>query len=47
MDGSLVHSTRFVLIDRQGRVRGFYNPTEDDGAMSKLLHDIRQLHGEN
>lgn len=47
VDGSLVHSTRFVLIDRQGRARGFYNPTEDDGAMSKLLHDIRQLHGEN
>ena len=45
VDGSLVHSTRFVLIDRRGRVRGFYS-TSDDAALPRLLHDIRSLRGE-
>lgn len=46
VDGSLVHSTRFVLLDRHSRVRGFYNPSEDDAAISSLLHDIRKVAGE-
>lgn len=46
VDGSLVHSTRFVLMDRHNRVRGFY-ATSDDAAVPRLLHDIRTLHGEN
>jgi protein SCO1/2 len=46
VDGSLVHSTRFVLLDRHSRVRGFYSTSEDDSAMTKLLHDIRTLAGE-
>jgi protein SCO1/2 len=45
VDGSMVHSTRFVLVDRHGRVRGFYS-VEEDGAVAKLLHDIRTLVGE-
>jgi protein SCO1/2 len=45
VDGSLVHSTRFVLLDRRSRVRGFYS-TLEDGALPKLLHDIRTLAGE-
>lgn len=45
VDGTLSHSTRFVLIDRQSRVRGFYSIGED-GAVPKLLHDIRELAGE-
>ncbi len=45
VDGSLIHSTRFVLLDRHSRVRGFYSLLED-GAMSRLLHDIRTLEGE-
>jgi protein SCO1/2 len=45
VDGSLVHSTRFVLLDRHSRVRGFYS-TSDDGALPKLLHDIRTLAGQ-
>ena len=45
VDGTLVHSTRFVLMDRRGRVRGFYS-TSDDAAMPHLLHDIRSLRGE-
>jgi len=45
VDGSLVHSTRLVLVDRQGRVRGFYDTT-GDGAAARLLHDIRNLRSE-
>jgi len=45
VDGSLVHSTRFVLLDRDSRVRGFYD-TPEDGALPRLLHDIRQLASE-
>jgi protein SCO1 len=46
VDGSMVHSTRFVLLDRHSRVRGFYNPAEEDGALPHLLRDIRALEKE-
>lgn len=42
VDGSLMHSTRFALVDGQRRIRGFYTSGED-GFLPKLLHDIRQL----
>jgi protein SCO1/2 len=42
IDGSLTHSTRFVLVDRQMRIRGYYT-TGEDGFMARLMHDIRQL----
>jgi protein SCO1 len=42
IDGSLEHSTRFVLIDRQGRIRGYYGTSEDDPTMH-LIADIRRL----
>jgi protein SCO1 len=45
VDGALIHSTRFVLVDRAARIRGFYS-TSDDGAISRLLHDIRTLRAE-
>jgi protein SCO1/2 len=45
VDGSLSHSTRFVLVDRRGRIRGFYTYGED-GFMPQLLHDVRQLETE-
>jgi len=45
VDGSTTHSTRFVLVDRQGHVRGYYI-SSDDGFLLHLLHDIRQLEGE-
>jgi len=44
VDGSLAHSTRFVLVDRKRRIRGFYTYGED-GFMPQLLHDVRQLEG--
>jgi hypothetical protein len=34
-----------VLLDRHSRVRGFYS-TSEDGALPKLLHDIRTLAAE-
>jgi len=42
VDGSTTHSTRFVLVDRRGRIRGFY-VTSDDAFMPRLMHDLRQL----
>jgi protein SCO1/2 len=45
VDGSLVHSTRFVLVDRKGRIRGYYASTDDD-FMPRLLRDIRNLERE-
>jgi protein SCO1/2 len=40
VDGSLTHSTRFVLVDGARRIRGYYLDT------AHLLHDIRQLERE-
>ncbi len=45
VDGSTTHSTRFALVDRQMRIRGYYSTAEDD-FMPQLLHDIRQLERE-
>jgi protein SCO1/2 len=45
VDGSLVHSTRFVLMDRHSRIRGYYRSTDDD-FLKRLVEDIRQLHSE-
>jgi protein SCO1/2 len=45
VDGSLTHSTRFVLLDGARRIRGYYIGS-DDGFMPSLLHDIRQLERE-
>lgn len=42
IDGSLTHSTRFVLVDRHMKIRGYYT-TGEDGFMPRLMHDIRQL----
>lgn len=41
-DEPLVHSTRFVLVDKQGRIRGYYELREE-GRMDKLRSDIRAL----
>ena len=45
VDGSMTHSTRFALVDRQRRIRGYYT-TGEDGFMPRLMHDIRQLERE-
>jgi protein SCO1/2 len=46
VDGSLEHSTRFVLVDRQGKIRGYYGAAQDDPTAG-LLVDIRRLEREH
>jgi protein SCO1/2 len=45
IDGTLEHSTRFVLVDRQGRIRGYYD-TSDSSAIPKVISDIQALAAE-
>jgi len=40
--GIPVHSTRMVLVDRQGQIRGYYDAAEVD-AVTKLLADTNHL----
>ena len=40
--GIPVHSTRMILVDRRGDIRGYYDATEAD-AMTKLLADTNHL----
>ena len=45
VDGSLSHSTRFVLVDGKRQIRGYYISSDDDFP-KRLLHDIKQLQSE-
>jgi protein SCO1/2 len=45
IDGSLNHSTRLVLLDRQSRIRGYYGTTEDNPVI-QLVYDIKRVLGE-
>ncbi|PYJ26545.1 MAG: hypothetical protein DME89_12410 [Verrucomicrobia bacterium] len=40
--GIPVHSTRMVLVDRHGQIRGYYDATEAD-AVTKLVADTNHL----
>ena len=40
--GMPVHSTRMVLVDRHGQIRGYYDATAAD-AVTKLIADTRHL----
>jgi len=42
VDGSLAHSTRFVLIDRKSQIRGYYDTSEPD-SIGKLVSDVHAL----
>jgi protein SCO1/2 len=42
INGSLEHSTRFVLVDRRSRIRGFYLTSEPD-AIARLIADTKSL----
>ena len=42
VDGTMVHSTRFVLVDGQGQIRGYYS-SDDSDELRKLVRDIRRL----
>jgi protein SCO1/2 len=45
VDGSLDHSTRFVLVDRRGKIRGYYSSSQDNPT-ARLIVDIRRLERE-
>lgn len=38
----IAHSTRFVLVDKQGEIRGYYSGTEDD-ELKRLAADAKKL----
>lgn len=40
--GTITHSTRFVLVDREGRIRAYYDGSSEDIA-EQLLPDIQAL----
>jgi protein SCO1 len=46
VDGALQHSTRFVLVDRQSKIRGFYLTSEED-AIPRLIADTKRLAEQN
>lgn len=46
VDGSLAHSTRFALVDRDGNIRSFYT-TGEDGTYTRIPEDIRKLIGQS
>jgi protein SCO1/2 len=45
VDGSLDHSTRFVLVDSRSQIRGYYD-TSEKGSIPKLIDDIHAIAGE-
>lgn len=42
---SLDHSTRFVLVDKKGRIRGYYSLADTD-TVSRVAKDANRLEGE-
>lgn len=44
--GGFIHSGSFTLVDRQGRIRGYYQGTEEE-AVDRLIGDIARLINEN
>jgi protein SCO1/2 len=40
--GNLEHSTRFVLIDKKSRIRGYYLTAEED-AIPRLIADAKKV----
>ncbi len=38
----ILHSTKLVLVDRHGAIRGYYDST-DESEMQKLIRDARQV----
>ena len=38
----ILHSTKLVLVDRGGAIRGYYDSSDPD-EMQKLIRDVRQV----
>jgi protein SCO1/2 len=43
-DEPILHSTRFVLVDAEGRIRGYYEAF-DENAVKQLMRDVQALAG--
>jgi protein SCO1/2 len=43
--GGFIHDGNFILIDRKGRIRGFYNGV-DEVSVDKMISDIKKLYNE-
>jgi len=41
-DEPILHSTRFVLVDGEGRIRGYYEAFDED-AVKRLMRDVEAL----
>ena len=41
----IIHSTQFVLVDKTGRIRGYYNSRENE-ALRQLVLDVERLRRE-
>jgi protein SCO1/2 len=41
----MIHTENFVLVDKEKRIRGFYDGTDAE-AIKDLMHDIKVLKGE-
>ena len=39
---ALLHSSRFVLVDRQARIRGYYH-SDEEAALRRLRHEVRTV----
>ncbi|HLJ17407.1 MAG TPA: SCO family protein [Bryobacteraceae bacterium] len=48
VDGSLMHSTRFVLVDGHSQIRGYYETSQSEGhsAIDQLIADLKALASE-
>jgi len=44
VDQPAMHSVRFILVDAEGQIRGYYD-SSDPGSMNQLVHDARILLG--
>jgi len=42
VDQPAMHSIRFILVDGEGQMRGYYD-SSDSGAMNQLIHDAKIL----
>lgn len=38
----IIHSTKFVLVDRRSRIRGYYDGTEEE-SVKRLIDDVKAL----
>jgi len=44
--GGFIHSGSFCLVDREGRIRGYYRGTEEE-SVDQLIEDIKRLLNES